>query len=87
MKEMKRISTTLSNGTKVDYNAILTFKSILSGKNYIVYTDNTYDQNKKIRFYVAIYNPELSKPFIGEPATKEEWAEITNVIDNVIKPK
>ena len=87
MNEIKRISTILSNGTKVDYNVILTFKSILSGKNYVVYTDNTYDQNKKIRFYAAIYNPDLPTPFVGEPTTKEEWTEITNVIDNVILAK
>lgn len=87
MNEIKRVSTILSNGTKVDYNVILTFKSIISGKNYIVYTDNTYDPNKKIRFYVAVYNPDLPIPFIGEPSTKEEWAEITKTIDNVIIPK
>ena len=87
MNEIKRIFTILSNGTKVDYNVILTFKSILSGKNYVVYTDNTYDQNKKIRFYAAIYNPDLPTPFVGEPTTKEEWTEITNVIDNVILAK
>ena len=87
MEEIKRISTVLPNGTKVDYNVILTFKSILSGKNYVVYTDNTYDQNKKIRFYAAVYNPDLPTPFIGEPSTKEEWTEIVNAIDNVILPK
>ncbi len=87
MEAIKRVSTVLANGTKVDYNVILTFKSAISGKNYIIYTDNTYDPNKKIRFYAAIYNPELTNPFIGEPTTKEEWKEITNVIDNVIIPK
>ena len=87
MNEIKRISTILSNGTKVDYNVILTFKSVISGKNYIIYTDNTYDPNNRIRFYAAKYNPEQEIPFIGEPSTQEEWNEITNVIDNVILPK
>ena len=87
MKDYKRISTTLANGTQVDYNVILTFQSIISGKNYVIYTDNTYDQNKKIRFYAAVYNPDLPTPFIGEPVTKEEWTEITNAIDSVILPK
>ncbi len=87
MEEIKRVSTVLSNGAKVDYNVILTFKSVISNKNYVVYTDNTYDPNKKIRFYAAIYNPDLAVPFVGEPATKEEWAEITSAIDNVIIPK
>lgn len=87
MNEAKRISTTLSNGTKVDYNVILTFKSNITGKDYVVYTDNTYDQNKKLRFYAAIYNKELSNPFLGEPTTKEEWEEITKIVDSVIMPK
>ena len=87
MNEQLRISTVLANGTKVDYNVIITFKSVINGNNYVVYTDNTYDQNKKIRFYVAKYDKSLPTPFIGEPATKEEWNEITQVIDNVIKPK
>ena len=52
MNEQLRISTVLANGTKVDYNVILTFKSVINGNNYVVYTDNTYDQNKKIRFWL-----------------------------------
>lgn len=87
MNNLKTISTTLSNGTKVTYNVILTFKSILSNKNYVVYTDNTYDNEKKLRIYSAIYNPEYLNPFIGEPTTSEEWNEITRIIDNVILAK
>lgn len=87
MKELKRISTTLSNGTKIYYNVVLTFKSIISGKNYVVYTDNTFDSGKKIRLYAAIYDPNLKNHFVSEPSTKEEWDEITRVVDNVILAK
>ncbi len=84
MNELKKISTILSNGTKVEYNVILTFKSNITNKNYVVYTDNTYDQNKKLRFYSAIYEPTLPNPFLGEPTTKEEWNEITSIINSII---
>ena len=84
MKDRIKISTILPNGTKVEYDVILTFKSILTGKNYCIYTDNTYDQNHKLKFYTAIYNPNLTNPFLGEPTTKEEWTEITSIIDSVI---
>lgn len=87
MKEPKKITTTLSNGTKVEYNVILTFKSNITNKNYIVYTDNTYDQNKKLRFYTAIYEPSLPNSFLGEPTTKEEWNEITSIINSIIPVK
>ena len=79
-----KISTTLANGTKVEYNVILTFKSLITGKNYCVYTDNTIDKNQKLRFYTAVYNPAQSQPYLGEPTTKDEWNEITKVIDSVI---
>lgn len=87
MNELKKISTILSNGTKVEYNVILTCKSNQTNKNYVIYTDNTLDQNKKLRFYAAIYDPTQPTPYLGEPTTKEEWAEITTTINNVIPPK
>lgn len=87
MNHLKKISTILSNGTKVEYNVILTFKSNITNKNYVIYTDDTFDQNKKLRFYVGIYDPSQSNPYLGEPTTKEEWNEITSIIDSVIPPK
>ena len=87
MNNLTKISSILSNVTKVEYNVILTFKSNVTNKNYVIYTDNTYDQNKKLRFYAAIYDPNHSTPYIGEPTTKEEWSEITSIIDNTIPIK
>lgn len=87
MNNLKKISAILANGTKVEYNVILTFKSNKTNKNYCVYTDDTIDQNKKLRVYAAVYDPTQPIPFLGEPTTKEEWAEITSIIDNTIPQK
>ena len=87
MNNLKKISTILANGTKVEYNVILTFKSNKTNKNYCIYTDDTYDQNKKLRFYAAIYDSAQQTPYLGEPTNKEEWAEITTIIDQVIPIK
>lgn len=87
MNEHKKISTILSNGTKVEYDVILTFTSAINNKNYVIYTDNTYDQANKLRFYAAIYDAKLPNPFLGEPISKEEWAEITSIINKAIPPK
>ena len=84
MSNRIKVYTILPSGTKVEYDVVLTFKSTKSGKDYCIYTDNTYDKNHKLRFYAAIYNSELSNPYIGEPTKKEEWNEITNIIDSVI---
>lgn len=87
MINSKKIFTILSNGTKVEYDVILTFISAINNKNYVIYTDNTLDNNNKLRFYAAIYNPKLQNPYLGEPISKEEWAEITSIINKVIPPK
>ena len=42
------------------------------------------DNNNRLRFYAAIYDPNLPTPFLGEPNTKEEWNIITNIVDNAI---
>ena len=75
------------NGNIKEYDTILTYYSEEYNKHYIVYTDNTYDQNKKLRFYAAVYDPNNQNPYIGEPTTKEEWSEITSIIDKVIPTK
>lgn len=87
MPDKIKISTILSNGTKVEYDAILTFRNPNNNKDYIVYTDNTLDNNKKLRFYAAIYDTTLSNPYLGEPTTKEEWNTIINVTNSVIPTK
>lgn len=87
MNNLKKISTILANGTKVEYNVILTFKNNQNNKNYVIYTDDTFDQNKKLRFYAAVYDPKEKNSYLGEPTTKEEWTEITNILNKVITAK
>lgn len=87
MSNIKKISTILSNGTKIEYNVILTFKDNLNNKNYVVYTDNTLDKNNKIRIYAGVYDSKLQNPYLGEPTTKEEWTNITNIINKIFSKK
>ena len=39
-----KIFTVFKNGAKMEYDVILTFKSEVTGKDYVVYTDNSYDE-------------------------------------------
>ena len=87
MQDIKKIYTILSNGTKIEYNVILTTKNEQTNKNYVVYTDNTLDKNNKLRLYTAIYDPKKENSYIGEPSTKEEWTYISNILNQVIPQK
>ena len=71
------------NGEKINYDVILTFKSEINKQYYVVYTDNTYDEENKLRIYAAIYNP-LSNEFIKEVEEQTEWDEIYKLLDKVM---
>ena len=62
----QKITTTLKDGSVIEYDVILTFKNDKNNKNYIVYTDNKIDKDNKLKIYAAIYNP-LNNEFISVP--------------------
>lgn len=76
----KHIYETLDDGTTKSYDVILTFHNDENNKDYIVYTDNTYDEYDKLKIYASIYN-SYDNTFIGHPNTDEEW----NIINNLLK--
>ena len=75
------------NGIEKEYDVILTFHSNKQNKDYIVYTDNEYDEKGSLKIYAAIYNPNLDEPFAGYPVETEEWAEIRSVINKALLNK
>lgn len=79
----RKISTKLKDGRIVEFDVILTFKNENNGKDYIVYTDNSKDNQNKLKIYSSIYNPDTLE-FLGTPETKEEWDEIYKLLDKVL---
>ena len=77
-----RIFSVEKNGEKREYDVILTFKKEKNGKDYVVYTDNIYDKENKLKIYAAIYNP-LTNEYIETVESKEEWMEIAKLLDKV----
>ena len=82
----KKIYTTTKEGKKIEYDVILTFKNEKNKKDYVVYTDNEFDEQNKLRIYAATYNP-LTNEFIDVPESKEEWNEIYKVLDKILLEK
>lgn len=79
----KKIFTILKNGVRISYDVILTFKSEKTHKNYVVYTDNSLDEDDKLKIYAAIYNPDTFE-FIAGVDTDEEWIEINKLLEKVL---
>lgn len=78
-----KITTTLKNGIKKEYDVLFTFKNEENQKDYIVYTDNVIDENNKLRIFSSIYNP-ITLEFLGTPKSPEEWNEIYRLLDKIL---
>ena len=83
-KQGKKIYTALKDGTKIEYDVLFTFTNDDNKKDYIVYTDNKYDQNNKLKVYAAVYNPNTYE-FLEVPESQEEWNTIYEIMDKLIK--
>ena len=67
-------------GEKLTCNALFTFESDETGKNYIVYTDNTLDENGNKKVYASTFDPLEANPVLGPIETEKEW----NIIEDIL---
>ena len=69
------------NGQEKEYEILIAFKWTKTQKNYLVYTDNTFDENENLNIYAAIYYPNDNSK-LDAITTDEEWNEIDRRIKN-----
>ena len=71
------------NGNEVVYYVLFTFESDETGKNYIVYTDNSRDETGNIQVYASIYDPEDPKSKLEAITTDKEWKVIETILETL----
>ena len=71
------------NGKEVIYDVLFTFESDETNKNYIVYTDNTRDENGNIQVYASIYDPENPNSKLESITTEKEWKVIETILETL----
>lgn len=81
MKEKNTIKLTNDKGEEVICDILFTFDSEETQKSYIVYTDNTKDEEGKVKVYASIYNPNDPKSKLEDIKTDKEW----KVIDTILQ--
>ena len=71
------------DGKEITCNVLFTFDSEETGKSYIAYTDNTYEEDGSIKAYAAVYHPnDLNSGF--EPIeTEKEWKVVEAILDSI----
>lgn len=71
------------NGNEVVYDVLFTFKSEETDKDYIVYTDNTKDEDGNIEVYASIYYPDDPQSKLEAIQTEKEWKVIETILDTL----
>ncbi len=71
------------NGKEVECEILFTYENPNTGKNYIVYTDNTTDDEGNTKVMAAIFNPEEDDPDLLPIETEEEWEMIENILTSL----
>lgn len=71
------------NGKEVECEVLVTFESDETGKNYIVYTDNTLDKNGCMKVFASIFDPNSDDMVLRPIETEKEWSIVQHVLDEV----
>ena len=71
---------TNNKGEELECDVLFTFDDDKLKKSYIVFTDNTKDDNGQIRVYANTYDPTGKDMSLGKIETDEEWDNIQNIL-------
>lgn len=83
MEERLTFKIKNDQGVEVDCEALFTFESDETKKHYMVYTDNTTDEDGNTKLYAGTFNPEDEAGVLKPIETEEEWKIIEEVIAEI----
>ena len=85
MNDAKKGIFTIVNdeGKEIECEILFTFDSDETKKSYIVYTDNTLDDEGSTKVYASVYDPTGQNPTLMPIETEKEWLVIENILSSV----
>ena len=82
--EKKGLFTIVNDeGKEIECEILFTFDSDETKKSYIVYTDNTLDEEGSTKVYASVYDPTGQNPSLMPIETEKEWLVIENILSSV----
>lgn len=83
--ENEKMTFKLTNeeGVEIEYEVLFTFESEETKKNYIVYTDNTTDEEGNTKVYASIYTPDQAETELKPIETDKEWKIIETILEQI----
>lgn len=70
-------------GKEIEFKVLFTFESDETKKNYMVYTDNSKDDEGNIRVYASVFVPEAEPLELLPVETEREWKIIETILQSI----
>lgn len=83
MEEKNTFTIMDENGKEVTCEVLFTFNSDETKKSYIVYTDNTTDNDGNVRVYASIYDPNTENKELKPIESEREWKIVETILDSI----
>ena len=71
------------DGKEIECEILFTFESDETNKNYMVYTDNTTDENGNTKVYASIYDPNDPETRLIPIEDDKEWKIIETILEEL----
>lgn len=71
------------DGKEIEFEVLFTFESDETKKNYMVYTDNTKDENGNVRVYASVFVPDAEPLELLPVETEREWNIIETILESI----
>ena len=71
------------NGNEVKCEVLFTFSIEETGKNYIVYTDDSVDENGHTRVFASTYDPDIGPQKLIPITSDREWEMIGRILNEL----
>lgn len=84
MDDKKILKITDKNGKELEFEILCAFELAVTEKNYVVYTDNTTDEEGNLNVFASIYYPD-DDTRLDEIETEEEWEAVESMLQNIIQ--
>ena len=73
------------DGKEIEFEILFTFESDQTNKNYMVYTDNTLDDDGNTKVYASVFNPNKEPLELLPVETEREWKVIETILGSIME--
>jgi len=81
MSEKKIFKAKDPSGNDAEYEMLDTFYNKRTNKNYVIYTDGTFNDEGKLKIYASIYTPCEYEFRLSPIIDEDEWRLVERYID------